>query len=236
MKITAFIAAVGVCLVMTVAGQSNNQMIPFDHVKNFAQQDPKSISEKAALLFRPQLSIGDSSCYPYPAVNRLGQISAGMKTGYENCRPNGDYESQVYSRVTWHHGFWCMMYAYYFPDVRRFHHVVLWLNNPDTVPDRKILGVSVWNYNHYDSKAPPDPKTVKDLSVKIIYDHDTFATTEKEGKFHPLIMWDQMTVNAQNALNPDKGFNGNPVPFNKGNFISNLKMAYTSFMDSRRLV
>ncbi|GMF25609.1 unnamed protein product [Phytophthora lilii] len=76
-----------------------------DKVQPFAQPDPVTVFEKAAIKFRPQLKITDA-CYPHPAVQADGSVSAGVEwkfglNRYSDCggSPLG---SQVYARSAWY--------------------------------------------------------------------------------------------------------------------------------------
>ncbi|EGZ06097.1 hypothetical protein PHYSODRAFT_444351, partial [Phytophthora sojae] len=52
--------------------------IPHDQVRPFAQRDPITVSEKAAIKFNPQLTVSEG-CHPYPAVQEDGALSGGLK-------------------------------------------------------------------------------------------------------------------------------------------------------------
>ncbi|KAE9015611.1 hypothetical protein PR003_g14472 [Phytophthora rubi] len=115
--------------------------INHNEVKPFPQPEPVTISEKAAVKFKPQIRIG-SGCVPYPVVNDKGETSGGVQTSGNpsgGCRGSG-HGSQVYGRAGWHNDAWAIMYSWYFPkdspSSRMGHrhdweHVVVWINNPD---------------------------------------------------------------------------------------------------------
>ncbi|KAE9033148.1 hypothetical protein PR003_g26526 [Phytophthora rubi] len=126
--------------------------IGHDDVKPFPQPEPVTISEKAAVKFKPQIDIV-TGCVPYPAVNDIGETSGGLQTSGSprgRCRGSG-YGSQIYGRSTWFNGVWAIMYSWYFPkdapSSRMGHrhdweHLVVFIDNPD-VPEPKI------GYNKY---------------------------------------------------------------------------------------
>ncbi|EEY57056.1 NPP1-like protein [Phytophthora infestans T30-4] len=140
---TIFVTAAWVCA---------TAKIDHDKVQPFSQPTPVTISEKAAITFKPQLYTPKSVCVPFPAANAYGEITGGLKgsNGNDACvfPPLG---SQVYGRVGWFRDVWAIMYAWYFPKgfwmgfVSRRHdwkNVVVWIDNPG-LEEPKILGVSM---------------------------------------------------------------------------------------------
>ncbi|KAE9266667.1 hypothetical protein PF008_g31558 [Phytophthora fragariae] len=134
-----------------VLGSMGGVTIDHDKVQPFAQPAPVTVSEKAAVKFKPSLQIFDG-CHSYPAVNAAGETSGGLKgTG----KPNGDCKgaplgSQVYGRASWHKDLWAIMYAWYFPKEQgssskgkrhKWVSAVVWLDNP-AIEKPKILAVS----------------------------------------------------------------------------------------------
>ncbi|KAG6595819.1 Necrosis inducing-like protein NPP1 type [Phytophthora cinnamomi] len=109
-----------------------------DQVQSYKQPEPVTISEKAAVKFKPQLHI-TNGCHPYPAVSWWGETSDGLKpTGApsSNCKGSG-WGSQVYGRSTWYRGMWAIMYSWYFPKDspstglghrHDWEHVIAWIN------------------------------------------------------------------------------------------------------------
>ncbi|KUF84498.1 NPP1 protein [Phytophthora nicotianae] len=82
-------------------------------VQPFPQVMPVTISDKAAIKFKPQLFTPEYVCVPYPAVDAAGETTGGLKGTKRNdaCKyaPLG---SQVYGRAK---DLWAIMYAWYFP-------------------------------------------------------------------------------------------------------------------------
>ncbi|KAG6954061.1 hypothetical protein JG687_00012028, partial [Phytophthora cactorum] len=122
-----------------------------DQVQPFAQPDAVTISEKAAVKFKPQLYI-HFGCVSFLAVNAAGEITGGLKGTDETdgCMeaPRG---SQVYERSTWYQDKWAMVFSWYFPKgfsggPARIRHdwagIVLWLGNP-ALEMPTILGASL---------------------------------------------------------------------------------------------
>lgn len=96
--------------------QAEVTWINHDQVQPFAQPEPATDSETAAVKFKPFLEVS-YGCEPYPAVSANGSVSASLKWTGKN---DGDCEgsalgSQVYSRSDWYKDKWAMMYAWYFP-------------------------------------------------------------------------------------------------------------------------
>ncbi|RLN51801.1 hypothetical protein BBJ29_002455 [Phytophthora kernoviae] len=195
-------------------------VISHDQVVPFAQPEATTISEKAAVKFKPQIHV-TNGCHPYPAVNSAGDTSGGLKpTGAPSgsCKGSG-YGSQVYGRSTWYSGRWAIMYSWYFPKDspstglghrHDWEHVVVWIDNPD-VENPTILGVSPSAHSGYSKYVPPSSDTVDGTSVKVNYEshwpiNHALDSTSKSGDFQDLIMWDQMTDAARTALeNTDFG-------------------------------
>ncbi|KAG6956514.1 hypothetical protein JG688_00011396, partial [Phytophthora aleatoria] len=73
-----------------------------DQVQPFAQPDPATISEKAAVKFKPQLYI-QFWMRSFPAVNAAGEITRGLKgTDETDGCMEAPLGSQVYERSTWY--------------------------------------------------------------------------------------------------------------------------------------
>lgn len=85
--------------------------IGHDEVQPIAQPEPITVSEKAAVKFKPRLFI-DSGCVSYAAVNTEGDTSGGLKgnSDDEGCE-EAPLGSQVYGRAGWHNDVWAIMYA-----------------------------------------------------------------------------------------------------------------------------
>ncbi|OWY90169.1 hypothetical protein PHMEG_00041827 [Phytophthora megakarya] len=126
--------------------------IDHDKIEPFPQPEPVTVSEKAAIKFKPQLATSRSICVPFPAVNAAGEITGGLKgtNGDDACKyaPKG---SQIYGRSGWYRDVWAIMYAWYFPKgfswtafPNRRHDwqsVVVWIDNP-ALESPKIVGAS----------------------------------------------------------------------------------------------
>ncbi|KAK1938763.1 hypothetical protein P3T76_008838 [Phytophthora citrophthora] len=126
-------------------------IIDHDKVQPFAQPEPVTVAEKAAVKYKPQLLIG-GGCASFPAVNAAGEITGGLKgtKGTDACT-EAPLGSQVYGRSTWYQDKWAMMFAWYFPKsfwggMAKSRHlwsnVVLWLDNP-ALESPKLLGASL---------------------------------------------------------------------------------------------
>ncbi|POM73996.1 NPP1-like protein [Phytophthora palmivora] len=217
--------------------------IDHDKVQPFAQPNPITISEKAAVKFKPSLAV-ITGCHPYPAVNAAGETSAGLKG---SGKPNGDCKgsplgSQVYSRSVWYADKWAIMYAWYFPkDVSTagiidsgYRHdwvnVVVWLDNP-ALENPTILATSASTFgNGYVISKPPKPSDIiGGVTLKLRYDEDdngyhTIYQCHEEGEYQDLIQWDQLTDEARKALD-NTDFGDSQAPFNNASLENNLKAA-----------
>ncbi|ETO85835.1 hypothetical protein F444_00549 [Phytophthora nicotianae P1976] len=228
--------------------------IDHDKVQPFAQPEPITDAEKAAVKFKPSLAV-KAGCHPYPAVNAAGDTSAGLKgTG----APDGECEgsplgSQVYSRSKWYEDKWAIMYAWYFPkDMQNIGlikkgvrhdwvNLVVWLDNP-ALAEPTILAISASNYGtgYEISKPPKRSDIINGTTPKVRYDEDnregwhTIFQFHEEGEYQDLIQWNQLTNATRKALeNTDFGDFAN-VPFNDAYFETNLKAASTYYVYRRR--
>ncbi|KAL3659024.1 hypothetical protein V7S43_015908 [Phytophthora oleae] len=151
--------------------------VDHDKIEPFPQPEPVTVSEKAAIKFKPQLYMPSRVCVPFPAMNAAGEVTGGLKgtNGNDACQqsPKG---AQVYGRAGWYKDVWAIMYAWYFPKgfswtgSRRhdWKNIVVWIDNPDlNIP--KIIGVAM-------SKS--DMKYDKELSMWPSY----FAGYRMEGR------------------------------------------------------
>ncbi|OWZ06864.1 Necrosis inducing protein NPP1 [Phytophthora megakarya] len=236
-------------LVVAVLSTINAASIDHDKVQPFAQPEPVTVTEKAAVKFKPSIAIL-AGCHPYPAVNAAGDISAGLKgTGPidGDCKdpPLG---SQVYSRSTWYNDKWAIMYAWYFPkdmqniwgltksgDRHDWVNLVVWLDNP-AIPTPTILATSVSTNGAraggYTIVKPPKKRDIiNGTTTKVRYSEEsmqkfhTIYLYDKEGEYQDLIQWSQLTEAAREFLGYDDFGDSARVPFNDANFETNLKAA-----------
>ncbi|OWY93329.1 Necrosis inducing protein NPP1 [Phytophthora megakarya] len=222
--------------------------IDHDKVQPFAQPNPITDAEMAAVKFKPSLAV-KAGCHPYPVVNAAGDTSAGLKgTGSPDGECKGSpLGSQVYSRSTWYEDKWAIMYAWFFPkDTQQLHlfkqgvrydwvNLVVWLDNP-AIAQPTILATSASTYgNEYVISKPPERSDViNGTTPKVRYDFDnegwhTIFQSNEEGEFQDLIQWNQLTDAAREALeNTDFGDFAH-VPFNNAYFETNLDAASTEY-------
>ncbi|ETI47584.1 hypothetical protein F443_08220 [Phytophthora nicotianae P1569] len=97
---------------------------------------PVTISDKAAIKFKPQLFTPEYVCVPYPAVDAAGETTGGLKGTKRNdaCKyaPLG---SQVYGRARWYKDLWAIIR-------HDWKSVVVWIDNPE-FETPKIAAVSM---------------------------------------------------------------------------------------------
>ncbi|POM64123.1 Necrosis inducing-like protein NPP1 type [Phytophthora palmivora] len=224
-----------ITVVATISTVTQAGTIDHDQVVPFAQPEAVTISQKAAVKFKPQIHI-TNGCHPYPAVNEAGETSGGLKpTGApsSSCKGSG-WGSQVYGRSTWYSGKWAIMYSWYFPKDspstglghrHDWEHVVVWIDNPD-VENPTILAACPSAHSGYSKYVPPSSDSVDGNSVKVNYEshwpiNHALDTTSKSGDSQDLIMWDQLSDAARYALNTTDFGKAN-VPMNDGNFLTKL--------------
>nr|AEZ06575.1 Nep1-like protein [Hyaloperonospora arabidopsidis] len=192
------------------------ERIPHHEVKAFAQPEPVTISEKAAVRLNPTLLV-TYGCQPYPAVNEFGQTSGGLKpTGDHNghCKGSG-HGSQVYARSAWFGDKWAIMFAYYFPksqprrsvSVRHsWEFAVVWIANPEAPEKTLALTTRSFAYGYF-KYTSFDASEMDGERVKLRYwqhaDSDLYLelTSLDGGVTRPLIMWEQLPEKARCALN-----------------------------------
>ncbi|KAE8908793.1 hypothetical protein PF010_g23155 [Phytophthora fragariae] len=120
MNLRGFFTAAAAAIIAVSIATAQAETIDHDQVVPFAQPKASTISQKAAVKFKPQIHI-TNGCHPYPAVNEAGQTGGGLKpTGApsSSCKGSG-WGSQVYGRSTWYSGRWAIMYSWYFRRTRR---------------------------------------------------------------------------------------------------------------------
>ncbi|KAG3110894.1 hypothetical protein PI124_g12634 [Phytophthora idaei] len=207
------------------------EVIDHDQVVPFAQPTPTSVSQAAAVNFKPQLHI-TNGCHPYPAADADGNTSGGLNpTGSSSagCKGSG-YGSQIYGRAVEYEGVYAFMYSWYMPkdetlDGQGHRHdwenCVVWL---DSLDSPSIVALSASYHSTYLYYYPPDSDYLDGDSAKIEYstswvilDHSLSATSTA-GETQDLIMWDQLTDAARMPLD----FDDTNIPFNDANFETKL--------------
>ncbi|KAG1707163.1 hypothetical protein DVH05_026359 [Phytophthora capsici] len=142
-----------VATVFAVLAANASATVNHDQIEPFPQPEPVTVSEKAAIKFKPQLYTPKLVCVPFPAVNTAGEITGGLKgtNGNDGCKyaPKG---AQIYGRAGWYKDLWAIMYSWYFPKgfgwfdspTRRhdWKNIVVWIDNPD-LETPKIVGVAM---------------------------------------------------------------------------------------------
>ncbi|KAF4315216.1 hypothetical protein G195_010731 [Phytophthora kernoviae 00238/432] len=186
--------------------------IDHDKVQSFPQPEPVTDSEKAAVKFKPQLTI-HIGCAPYPAI---------------------------YGRAAWHNDIWAIMYAWYFPKrfwldapIRRhsWKNVVIWIDNP-ALETPKILGISTDQGSGYGKIAPVSKFDIINgtapkfgvSTAPYVSDGYLYSTSE-DGDSQDLIMWEQLTDAARAALET-ADFGRADVPFIDDKFSEELEDAW----------
>jgi hypothetical protein len=235
MNIFALVIAASLSLLSAEAGViSHDQVIPFP------QSTATSITNTAALNFKPQIFI-NNGCHPYPVVNAAGDTSGGLKphgSASAGCKGSG-YGSQIYGRSTWYNGVWAIMYSWYMPKDspvtgsghrHDWENVIVWIDNP-ALENGSILAMTPSAHSGYSSYAPPSASMVDGSSVKVEYTaswvviNHHLEGTSTAGETQDLIMWDDMPDAARNALSTTD-FGSANVPMKDGNFLPKLAKAY----------
>ncbi|OWY95147.1 Necrosis inducing protein NPP1 [Phytophthora megakarya] len=227
-----------VLAILAIAALSDFRVASIDHdeVQPFAQPEPITDAEKAAVKFKPSLAI-NSGCHSYPAVDAAGATSGGLKGSGPvdgDCK-GPSLGSQVYSRSTWYGDKWAIMYAWYFP--KDMQNVGLFKKGVrhDWVNLVVNFSIDVRYLCDVINKPPNDTHIIDGTTPKVRYDEDeegwhTIFQSNEEGEFQDLIQWNQLTDAAREALENTK-FGEASVPFNDANFENNLKDASIDYDD-----
>ncbi|RLN65929.1 hypothetical protein BBP00_00002569 [Phytophthora kernoviae] len=173
--------------------------IGHDKVQPFPQPDPVTVSEKAAVKFKPSLRI-DSGCHSYPAVNAAGEIISIFRKGRRHDwvnvvvwldNPAADKPTMIGVSPS----SYVSSYSKYTPP-----------------PVDGLNGMSCMiNY----------------LTDANNHGYHTVDTTWKRGgEFQDLVMWEQLTDAARISLNETEFGETAQVPFIDENFVANLEKAW----------
>ncbi|POM59021.1 NPP1-like protein [Phytophthora palmivora] len=212
--------------------------LPYDQVAPFPEVLPTTTENAVALKFKPQLHISNG-CHPYPAVDADGNTNGGLGSTkvFTSCE-GSPLGSQVYGRMLKYKDVVAIMYAWYFPrdfmispmwvgHRHDWEHVVVWLDSASK--DAEILSVTAQYVLGYKTYSPPKAKHMDGSSVKIKYtwliqSQHFLSGTSKAGEFQDLIMWDNMTDAARDALENTRFF-WSKAPMNDDKFEDNLVFA-----------
>ncbi|GMF16198.1 unnamed protein product [Phytophthora lilii] len=157
-------------------GGADAAVIAHDAVVPFAQPTPNTTIQTVALQFKPQIYI-NNGCHPYPAVDKDGNTSGGLKpTGSQSagCKGSG-YGSQVYGRAVEYEGVYAFMYSWYMPKDETLDGVghrhdwencVVWL---DSLDNPSVVALSASYHSSYLYYYPPDSDYLDGDSAKIEY-------------------------------------------------------------------
>ncbi|ETM33826.1 hypothetical protein L914_18977 [Phytophthora nicotianae] len=192
--------------------------VDHDKLGPIPQPDPVTISEKAAIKFKPQLNIADG-CVSFPAVNDGGDFSGGLKgsNGNSAC-DDAPMGSQVYGRAAWYNDKWAIMYAWFFP---KGFFMVLGLST-STSDDEYQRKSPAPDFGILNGVTPLLYRSINEVAGQPMLDYSS-----RSGDFQPLIMWEQLTDAARETLNTFD-FGNAQVPFNDANFEEKLKKAFHS--------
>ncbi|KAF4316672.1 hypothetical protein BBO99_00009022 [Phytophthora kernoviae] len=227
------------------------ETINYDQVQPFAQPEPVSDAEKAAVKFKPQLTIS-GSCKPYPAVDSSGSISGGLKwsdSSNDDCA-GSPLGSQVYSRSGWYSYKWGIMYTWYFPKAQQPYRefstdsrhmwlwAIVWIDDPAD-DDSTVQGLSMSAIIGHQRMSPVLDYYINGSSVKLeSYVGDMSPTSEPiqetldAGETQDLIQWDQLTDAARESLSSfdfaegEPSFRHHDMPLEDSVFNETLKNAY----------
>ena len=227
-------------VVVSSLGLACSETLPLDEVVPFPEVDDSSIVSRLALKFKPQLYI-NLRCYPYPAVDAEGRISAGLQSyKFSGCR-GSPLGSQVYGRAAQINNHVGIMYAWFTPrdsllptlmgsHFRSWVHVIVWVSS--LTEDAKLVSLTVptagsyyTNYNH------PSEKQMDGSHIKIKYKSMRFPTfqllepTSMAGTYQDLVMWYNLTDPARQSLENIE-FHHQQAPIGTSKFEKHVRDAY----------
>ncbi|KAL7680881.1 putative necrosis inducing protein [Plasmopara halstedii] len=106
------------------------------------------------------------------------------------------------------------------------------MNNPN-VTKMVVHGVTVSLSNgSVSSQLPPNPAMMRGWNAKIAYNNNGLESTTIDGGAQNLVMWHQLTLEAQEALNDKHSFGNAQVPFNDANFLRYLDASWPFSRDA----
>ncbi|KAK8056479.1 hypothetical protein PG993_001706 [Apiospora rasikravindrae] len=224
--LTAATASVGAAPVIEA-----RNVIGHDAVVGFPETVP---SDKK---FKPWLSV-ENGCQPYPAVDASGNTGGGLNPSGSSSSQCDNSPGQVYARGAEYGSRFGIMYSWYMPKDspstglghrHDWEGVVVWIDNPSTASDPRILGVSTSGHGKWTTVTGNDMKLDGGVRPKIRYfsvwpvNHQ-LGTTDARGGEQPLVAWESLPVAARDALQ-NTDFGDANVPFKDPNFMDNLRGA-----------
>ncbi|EGZ10681.1 hypothetical protein PHYSODRAFT_261711 [Phytophthora sojae] len=209
-------AAIATATLYSVRGTK----IDHDKVQPFAQPEPATVSEKAAVKFKPSL-IFSYACHPYPGVRRAED---SKELGISIPTAKGPAWGLKCTDEQFRFGMWVS--------------AVVWLDNPalkkPEIRKRTLRGFTRCGYT---SCTPYFTDYFNDTSPILVYSdlertHGSklfMSTANDTREPQDLIMWEQLTEEARSALSETDFGEKTKVPFVDANFEANLNAARRSF-------
>ncbi|OHF02505.1 NPP1 domain-containing protein [Colletotrichum orchidophilum] len=215
------------------------------HYHTYVTASP-GLEGQIQLRFNPELAVA-GGCDPYPAVDALGNLGAGLKpTGHRRSGCGNGGTGQVYVRRGKTQGHVGVMFSYYFPKARwggdndegqrdYWASIVVWVNRWGCMDDGDVsrvfpVGVS-FTKDHLEWDAAP-PGTIsyvnsthpqmqiRDNAMGYITGNNADDAFERK-----LVAWDELTPEAAYALSVVH-YEHTQVPFIDANFQNSLDAAY----------
>lgn len=194
---------------------------------------PDSFGEFAS-KFQPYLQIV-TGCVSFPAVDKDGNVSGGLKLGGPE---NGDCTKsvgQVYSRHMEYKDYCALMYSWYMPKDQStdletlaghrhdWENVIVWLTSCDLDADIKAVSYSYHSTHVTLTSGIPlngSHPLVEYAQVPFPLDHSMFPTNDV-GEMQPGVEWYNLTSASRDALE-NYDFGAATVPFNNKTFESRV--------------
>ncbi|KAG9251503.1 necrosis inducing protein [Emericellopsis atlantica] len=219
---------------LALAFAASADVIGHKDVQRFTESAPEIY-----LKFKPFLDV-DTGCVPFPAVDKDGNISGGLKAAGDISGQCSESEGQLYARGRNHDGKFAIMYAWYFPKDQAVHgggaghrhdweDVVVWLSSNSG--DADFLGVATSGHGDYTKTKASDMKDSMDGSRPLIQyfsngitNHELQITTAKGGE-QALIEWGALGSKARAGLATSDAWGDAVMPMIDDNFKDKIAKA-----------
>ncbi|ETI32693.1 hypothetical protein F443_20551 [Phytophthora nicotianae P1569] len=221
--------------------------VDHDKIEPFPQPEQVTISEKAAIKFKPQLGstkiVSEKVCVPYPAVNAAGEVTGGLKetNGKYTVHSQKDFPGRSRPLDERKVGLIIHIAACkYAPKGSqvygraRWHKDLwaimytwyfpkgFWMGFPTRRHDWKSVVVWIDNPSLEEPKIVGVSMSESDTKTRSM----SLQLAQWDGEYQDLITWEQLTDAARVALNDNAKFGTAEVPFSDTHYEDHLDNAW----------
>lgn len=212
---------------------SSRAVINHDAVQSFPEAVPNTVIGQLMTKHKPFLRVFNG-CVPFPAVDKDGNTSGGLKPSGSDTGGCRSSTGQVYTRAGTLNGGLGIMYAWYMPKDspstglghrHDWEHIVVWLDSASL--NARIRGVAYSAHGGYDkSTSPPLEGSRPKVGYQSIWpvNHQLLPTSSLGGQ-QPMIAWENMTPAARDAIERTD-FEAATPTFRDSNFMDTLGKSY----------